>query len=112
MFKEEKDCAIDEFKAQELYIQLLRTANNFLINAEHFDIQVLQESNPTYEELGKLALKVAQIIRVLVDDFDPWMHQKALEYASLMAGMGKAIKDGDEVELERIVDELNGKPML
>ena len=112
MFKDAEDCTEQEHTAQELYILILETALYFLTNAKKFDLHSLQQENPSYEELGKLAKRVAGMITLLVDDFDPMLHQKALEYASLMADMGKAITDGDEDKLGRIVDELDRKAML
>ena len=101
-----------EKEAKELYEFILLSASKFLQRSKFFNIEILQAENPTYEEIAEFALELAEIVRALSDDFDPMLHQKALEYASLMHLMGKAIAKCDREELERLIGLLDRKPML
>ena len=97
---------------QDLYYKILQVANNFLRNAKMFEISVLRDHNPTYEELAKIMQQVATLVHELADDFDPIMAYNAFEYASMMGKMGVAIRDENEAELRALVDELDKKPFL
>lgn len=99
-------------EAQELYDLVLRTANEFLHNCKHFDIEILAADNPTYAEIAQVMEKLAAIIGVLADEFDPMLGQKAIDYCSHMKKMGLAIKNGNEVELSNLVTELERRPFL
>jgi hypothetical protein len=101
-----------EKEAKELYQFILQSANGFLHRSKFFSIEILQAENPTYEEIATFALELAEIVRVLSDDFDSMLHQKALEYASIMHLMGKAIAKCDREELKRLIDQLDRKPMI
>lgn len=101
-----------EKEAQELYEIILRTATTFLRNAKHFTIELLNQWEPSHEEIAALAGDLADLIWVIADDFDPMMHTKAVEYAGLMKEMAKAISIEDEEDLRRVVDLLDRKPML
>jgi hypothetical protein len=103
--------AIEQRKlAERLYEVIIRESNRFLHNCKHFQITVLQDSNPTYAEVAELMGKVAGLLKVVADDFDPMMHQKAHEYCELMRLMGVAIRDSNEIELSRLVSELERRP--
>ena len=81
-----------EKEARQLFDIILKTATEFLHNAKHFSIQLLNEKEPSHEEVAKLALEIANLLWVIADDFDPMMYTKALEYATLMKEMAKAIR--------------------
>ncbi len=98
--------------AQELYELILETANKFLKNAKMFEMHVLRDHNPTYEELAKIMHQVSVIIFELADDEDPMLSQKAADYAFIMKRMGKAITDDDDKLLKELTDELEKKPGL
>ena len=98
--------------AQKLYELILGTANKFLRNAQLFEIQVLQNHNPTYKELADIMGMVAHIIFELADDFDPMLAQKANDYVYLMRNMAIAIVEEDRVKLGTLVSELNAKPFI
>lgn len=98
--------------AQNLYEDILKTANQFLRNAQLFEIQVLQDHNPSYKELAEIMGMVAHIIFELADDIDPMLAQKANDYVYLMRNMAIAIVDDDSVKLNTLVGELNAKPFL
>jgi predicted urease superfamily metal-dependent hydrolase len=98
--------------AQELYELILETANKFLKNAKMFEMHVLRDHNPTYEELAKIMHQVSVMIFELADDEDPMLSQKAADYAFIMKRMGKAITDDDDKLLKELTDELEKKPGL
>jgi hypothetical protein len=96
--------------AQRLYDVILRTANKFLHNCKHLPIAFLQGETPSFTELAQVMRRIAAIIRILVDDFDPMMGQKAHEYCELMISMGVAIDSNDRLGLNRLVGELERRP--
>jgi predicted urease superfamily metal-dependent hydrolase len=98
--------------AQKLYELILETANKFLRNARMFEMHVLRDHNPTYEELAKIMHQVSTVIFELADDVDPMLSQKAADYAFIMKRMGKAITDNDDKLLEELAEELDKKPFL
>lgn len=98
--------------AKELYDLVLRTANEFLHNCRHFDVEVLATDNPSYDEVARVMDQLAAIIQALSDDFDPMLGQKAIEYCGLMKKMGLAIKNKDDIKLSQLVDELERRPFL
>lgn len=99
-------------EAQKLYEIILRTANSFLHNAKHFSIEVLNERNPSYEEVAEMASTLAELVWILADDFDPMLQTKALEYATIMKEMGKAITNCNAEHLNRLTEILDRKPLL
>lgn len=96
--------------AQELYDAILRTANRFWHNGKHFTVEMLKAEDPSYTEVAEIMKKLSVIITVLADDFDPMMGQKAFEYCELMRRMGVAIQNEDQIELTKLVDELDRRP--
>lgn len=98
--------------AQKLYELILETANKFLKNARMFEMHVLRDHNPTYEELAIIMHQVSMMIFELADDVDPMLSQKAADYAFIMKRMGKAITDNDDKLLKELTDELDDKPFL
>src|SRR5690349_20344758 len=95
----------------ELYARVLQTANEFLHKCMHssFSISKLAERKPTYAEMAKDCLLLADVIARLSDD-DPMRKQQVFEYCELMVRIGNAIQGVNEVELRRAVEELNAKP--
>lgn len=98
--------------AQKLYEMILETANKFLINAKMFEMRVLRDHNPTYEELALIMHQISTLIFELADGVDPTLSQKAADYAFIMKKMGKAITDSKEDELAKLIKELDAKPFL
>ena len=97
----------------ELYARVIQTANQFLYNAKTFQIEVLQEHDPSYEELAEIIDDVCKVITILCEDVDdPLTGQKAYEYCAYMKGMAAAIKDADEPGLAIIVEELDRRSFL
>ena len=94
----------------ELYQRVLRQANRVLHHCQHYSIEILALENPTYVEVAAQMAKVADIIRVLSDDFDPMMSGKALEYVELIRQIGAAVQNRDEVQLSKLTEELARKP--
>lgn len=93
-----------------IYDQIVRTSNQFLHNCKGFSVEILRLEQPTYAEVAEIMRRLARLVVVLSDDFDPMLGQKAYEYCDLMHRMGIAIENGDQVALERWVKELERKP--
>lgn len=96
--------------AERLYEVILRTSNHFLHNCRGFSVEILRLERPTYAEVAEIMRKVGRIVVALSDDFDPMMGQKAFEYCELMAKIGVAIDNNDQIGLERLVTELERRP--
>ena len=96
--------------AHILYETVIRTSNSFLHNCKTFPMDMLKGEDPSYAQLAKMMRRVATIITLLADSFDPMMGQKAAEYCELMTKMGIAIDNSDQVDLDRLVVELQRKP--
>lgn len=99
-------------KAQKLYEDILKVANKFLRNAKLFEISVLQDHNPTYEELAQIMHQIGKLIYDLSSDTDPLLAHKATEYARIMSEMAVAIKNSDQETLSELVEELDQKPFM
>ncbi len=100
-------------RVRDLYNLVLQTANKFLHNAKHFKIEILQEEDPTYEQLAEVIDQACKIITSLSEDVnDPLTGQKAYEYCSLMKAMAVAIKNSDETKLDEIVKDLDRRSFL
>lgn len=98
--------------ASKLYEHILRTANFFLNNAKLFEINVLKDHNPSYEELADIMEKVANIVFDAVNDIDPHMAAKAMDYTFFMKKMSIAILDDDQEEFEYLRTELDKMSFL
>lgn len=98
--------------AQELYELILKVANKFLTNAKRFEISVLRDHNPTYEELAEIMHTVGAMVYDLTSDTDPMIAQKALDYVQIMTKMSIAIRNDDKVGLSNLTLELDQKPFL
>lgn len=102
-----------EEKANELYHRILSIANHFLQQSKAFSVHVLnEEKDPDFKTIAKIANKIVSIIEVISDDFDPTMHQKALDYTHIISKMAVAIEAKQQEELDSLVEELNRKPFL
>jgi len=98
---------------QALYDRVIQVANQFLHNAKHFRIEVLQLRDPSYEELAEKIDRLCKVISILCEDVDdPLTGQKAYEYCAFMKGMAVAIKDCDTTELNRLTRELDRRSFL
>lgn len=99
-------------QAQRLYELILEVANNFLRNARMFEISVLQDHNPSYEELAEIMHRVGTLVYDLSNDHDPMLAHKAVEYARIMAEMAVAIKNSQQEKLSKLTEELGQKPFM
>jgi hypothetical protein len=97
-------------RAQQLYDGILRTANRFLYEAKGFSVEVLKWEDPSFAEVAAVSIRIAEIITLIADDFDPMMGQKATEYCELMRKIGVAIEEDDQVALDRALVELERRP--
>jgi hypothetical protein len=75
-------------------------------------MEILKGEDPSYAELAKMMRRIATIITLLADSFDPMMGQKAAEYCELMTKMGIAIENSDQKALNVLVCELERRPGL
>jgi len=98
--------------AQRLYEVILQTANKFLRNAKMFEIHILKDHDPTYEELAKIMHTVGSLVYDLSSDEDPLMAQKAVEYVRIMTDMAIAIRNNDPNALSKLTAELDMKPFI
>jgi hypothetical protein len=98
--------------AQRLYEMVLQTSNIFLHNCKHFAIEILQGEDPSYAHIAQRATQVVGIIRVLSDDFDPTMGQKAHDHCELMVHMAVAIDNSDRIGLRNLVTEMERRSGL
>lgn len=102
-----------EEKAYELYTKILITANHFLHQSKSFSVELLKEENdPSFASIAVLANKLAGIIEIIAKDFDPTIHQKALDYTNIISKMALAIESGQQDELDSLVAELDKKPFI
>lgn len=99
-------------RAQHLYDGILRTANRFLYEAKGFSVEVLKWEDPSFAEVAEISTRVAEIITLIADDFDPMMGQKATEYCELLRKIGVAIEEDDQVALDQALVELERRPCL
>ena len=95
-----------------LYGRVVQVSNRFLHQCKTFHITVLALEDPSFEEIAAHTTQLAEIIRALADDSDPLIAHKATEYCELMTKIGVAIRNGDEVKLSALVEELARKPGL
>ena len=98
--------------AAKLYARILETANLFLRNANMFEISALQDHDPSYEELAKIMSQLADIIGKLIEDEEPMLAQKSIDYVTLMMNMALAIRNDQPKRLSQLADELNKKPFM
>lgn len=102
-----------EEQAYELYHKILTTANHFLHQSKAFSVDILKEENdPSFASIAALANKLAAIIEILAKDFDPTIHQKALDYTHIISKMALAIESRQQDELDSLVAELDKKPFI
>ena len=92
--------------ASDLYGRILQMANFFLREAQMFEISILQGYDPSFEELARVMETIAGIVYNAMIDIDPHYAQKAMDYSNYMKRMSRAIVQGDEEELQRLVEEL------
>lgn len=101
-----------ESDAHEFYERILHTANQFLLAAKTFEINVLQDFNPSFEELAKIMEVIADAVNAVMIDDNPLLAQKAIEYAYIMQKMALAIRNDDEISLSKLTEELDKKPFV
>lgn len=102
----------DEEFARELYDKVLRSANYFLTNAKRFEIRILQDHKPSYEEVAKIMRQLADMVHELMDDVDPHMAHQAIEYTTIMEQMALAIREENREKLDELTRTLDAKPFV
>lgn len=98
--------------ARQLYEDILQTANKFLRNAQQFEVSVLQDRDPSYEELASIMRKLASLIHDTLDEIDPMLAHQALEYTTFMEKMALAINQDEQERLNELTAELDKKPFF
>lgn len=93
-------------EARALYDTIRRTSNRFLNDCKYLPMEFLQGEVPSFTELATIMRRVAQIIHILADDFDPHMVMKANHNCELMTGIGVGIDENDHIQLQQLVGEL------
>ncbi|MFV0597648.1 hypothetical protein [Shewanella sp.] len=102
-------------KIEQLYQTVFKVANHFLTQASMFTIAELDEHNPSYEELAKIARLLAGNIQSLAQ-MGQWEEERialnALQAARLMERIAQAITKRSEEDLTVALDELNAMPFI
>lgn len=101
----------------EAYENILHTSNKILRNCRLFTIEVLQQEDPTYEEIAEHLHEVAGLIGVVQKDYPKDADgfrtaTKAREYAQNIANIAGAIRLGDKILLEEYLKELERRPFV
>ncbi len=97
------------------YARILHVVSRSLAQTKlfAFDISYLQGENPSYKERANLLSGVHEDMRKVAEalDFD-YRYEVIGDYVTLMHRMADAIEAGDEVELKRVIEELEKKPFI
>lgn len=102
---------------ESAYAEILRTASQILRNCKLFSIEILQQENPSYEEMAEQLEEVAKIIEAIQSsypkDADGFRTAvKAKEYTQNIANIARAIRFGDRGLLQEYINELGRRPFL
>lgn len=97
---------------QIVYMRILHTANLVLRNCSTFHITILQQEDPTYQQIAEQLEELSEIIDLLAGDDGDMTAQKAKDYALHVKRIAKAIVEGDEKELEHQTEQLNRRSFL
>ena len=92
-----------------LYNKILFTANYFLRSAKMFEINILRDFDPSFEELASIMRHLADLIVALPSSKDGLISQKANDYVYLMLQMSLAIQNNDSIRLSELTEELDKK---
>ena len=97
---------------EEIYQHLFKTANHILEQSKLFTITELAEhDDPTYEEVAKIANRLAVIISQLADDAGDWASERialnAKQAALHMAEMASAISEKNIEDLDLAREKLD-----
>ena len=98
--------------ATNLYDNILQVANRLLRNSKMFSIEVLRLENPSYTEIATQLRELCGILETLSNEDEEFTVAKAYEYARNVKDIAEAIENGDEEELQRHVEALDGRPFL
>lgn len=101
----------------QIYGEVLDTTNKALRLCKYFTIEMLQQEDPSYdqiaEQLGEAAALIDAVAEVVGNDPEcVHMAGKALEYALAVKHIAKAISKGDEATLKKLVSELDRRPFV
>tara|TARA_R110002033_G_scaffold124195_2_gene166334 strand:+ start:10078 stop:10392 length:315 start_codon:yes stop_codon:yes gene_type:complete len=100
---------------EQLYQIVFKVANRFLKQASMFSIAELDEHNPSYEELAKIARLLAGNIQSLAQ-MGQWSEERialnALQAARLMERIAQAITKQSEEDLSDALRELEAMTFI
>lgn len=102
---------------EDVYAHILQTANKTLRNCKLFSIEILQQEDPSYEQIAVQLGELSKLIGVVLDgypkDADGYhTGVKAQEYAQDIADIARAIRAGDSDLLRKYVQQLDRRPFL
>ena len=96
-----------------LYNAILHRVNRFLLECQYADVESLNlKQNPEYIDIAAKLGVVAEILFDLIDDYDPHKAYNVVDYVHYMKMMSLAIKAKDQVTLDRLAEELDGRSFL
>ena len=100
---------------QRLYQSVFRVANHFLEQASMFTIAELDEHNPSYEELAKIARFLASNIHSLAQ-MGEWDEERialnAMQAVRLMERIAIAITWQNQEDLQEALGELDAMAFI
>lgn len=99
-------------EAKRLYEGILATANRFLVLGRRFEVHVLKDFDPSFEELAEIMEAVGKLVYELVNDEDPLLAAQCDDYVVLMKHLASAIKHQDEEKKLLWLGELEKKPFF
>lgn len=104
--------AISKQLVEDVYNQVLHSANLVLRNCKNFTISVLQLEDPTYAQIAEQLKDLCDILDDLSDSDPDLKIAKAREYADHVRLIAAAIEIEDEESLNRHVQELDRRSFL
>ena len=105
--------AISQQLVENVYDQVLHSANLVLRSCKLFSISVLKIEDPTYSEIAEQLKELCDILdKVNISGPDELKISNAREYANHVRLIAAAIETEDEKTLNRHVQELDRRPFL
>lgn len=98
--------------ARGLYELVVETANHFLTAGRRFEVHVLQNLDPSFEELAEIMEELGKMVYDVMLDEDPHLASQSNDYVHLMGQLAIAIKTGNESDKDRLISELEQKSFI
>lgn len=116
MYAVDKELESHHTVIQAIYEKVILESSKVLRNAKMFSIDILKQEDPSYSEMAEILHKVCNLIDHLVETNGlvehEWTCVKARDYSKFVADVAKAIAEDDEVELERLTEEMDKRSFL